>query len=119
MINLSVCHSFAFDYLSILQIKYDNDRKNKRNRKEYKERLKEIKDQIKDFKEIYDSIEFQELHAANLAIFDAIEEIRNTKSKMTAKELDDTNSKRHVAKQKLQKRFFKNEFNEYKTPSNV
>lgn len=68
----------------------------------------------KKFNEVIQSVEYQTLFEANLALFDGVEKVRHGNG-MSAKDFDDLNQARHRAKQALQKRFWNNELTEVKT----
>ncbi len=94
---------FAFDYLSILQVKLfklggDNSAF---------ERCREsLKSQLTPsfFKEIYNSQEYAALYQANMRTFDAVEKARY--GEISAKEVDNCNMDRYNCKVALRKKFF-------------
>ena len=114
MINLNVDEGYAFDYLSILEVKFENI-----NSPETFESFESCKTFLKSqissglFDLIYESKEYHECKVANQLTFDAVEKARY--GNISAKEVDDCNMKRYNAKINLQKRFFKNGVSEHKT----
>lgn len=112
MINLKVDEAYAFDYLSILEIKKGlNDlcQKNWENCFSY------IAEQIGRDKmnQIINSSEYQLMINTNKLTFDAVEKARY--GNISAKEVDDANMLRHKRKLELQSKFFNNNLMEYKT----
>lgn len=114
MINLNVDEGYAFDYLSILEVKFENI-KNPQNSESFKYCKSFLKSQIDSnlFDLIYNSKEYLECKKANQLTFNAVEKARY--GNIPAKEVDDCNMKRYNAKINLQKKFFKNEISEHKT----
>jgi hypothetical protein len=103
MINLLVDEAYAFDYLSILEIKKNL---NQNNHNFYANCLKHISDQfeLSFFQSILDSKEYKSLINTNKEVFDAVEQARY--GNISAKEVDEKNMKRYYAKQALQNKFF-------------
>lgn len=103
MINLLVDEAYAFDFLSILEVK-----NNKMGVcEEYIIKCCEsIKDQIGVvlFEEIIKSKEYKALYEANLNVFETIDLAKQ--DLVTASEVDTLNFERYINKTKLQKRFF-------------
>lgn len=114
MINLNVDEGYAFDYLSILEVKFENIN-NPQTSKSFKYCKSFLKSQIDSnlFDLIYNSKEYLECKKANQLTFYAVEKARY--GKISAKEVDDSNMRRYNAKINLQKKFFKNEVSEHKT----
>tara|TARA_B110000444_G_scaffold195694_1_gene186238 strand:- start:457 stop:801 length:345 start_codon:yes stop_codon:yes gene_type:complete len=114
MIKISVDEGYAFDYLSILEIK---SRKIKQNKtlSSFKECKKLINSQLSGelFSKIYNSNEYSACLKANQETFNAVERARY--GKISSKEVDDLNMKRYAAKSNLQKKFFNNKLSESKT----
>jgi hypothetical protein len=112
MINLLVSESYAFDYLSILEIKKD---KFQEQEKHYKECYLFLSKQIGHvkFSSILKSQEYLSLKETNLLIFNGVDKAKF--NLITAKELDNYNILRYRAKQVLQKKFFHNSISEFKT----
>jgi len=113
MINLNVDEAYAFDYLSILDIKKNI---NQNCHKMWSNSFNFIKNQIGEEKmnEIINSKEYKNMIETNQLTFDAVEKARFGKQ-ITAKEVDDANMLRHKRKLELQTRFFHNILMEYKT----
>jgi hypothetical protein len=113
MINLPVDEAYAFDYLSILEIKND---KNEQSQKSWANCRNYIKSQVGGelFTKIIDSKEYQNLLLINTITFNAVERARY-KNDITAKEVDNANMERHYAKIALQNKFFSNKITEQKT----
>lgn len=111
MINICVDEAYAFDFLSILEIKKshsDQAMKNWHNCFNY------IKAQLSSdlFTLIINSNEYKNMILANQKTFHAVEKARN--GKISAKEVDDANMERQHAKKALQKKFFSNNLTEQK-----
>jgi hypothetical protein len=108
MINLLVDECYAFDYLSILQVKRNIDEN--KNKKAWKDCFDYIKSQLGEekFTEIIQSLEYNNLYKSNLLTFDAVAKAR-AGGDISAKEVDDCNMDRYHCKIKLQKAFFPNE----------
>lgn len=112
MINLQVDECFAFDYLSILEIKNSFSKNHKES---YLNCCNNLKQQLGDkFSIIINSKEYKNLLFANNKTFDAVEKARYG-GDITAKEVDDCNMERYHAKVALQKEFFNGEIVERKT----
>jgi len=115
MIQLMVDESYAFDYLSILNIKYSMDTTNAQKRKNYIDCYGFIKNQFSDrvlFDSIMASEEYKECCEANTLTFKAVDAAKT--DKVPASYVDSCNYKRHAAKQKLQKKFFNTSLTETK-----
>lgn len=114
MINLAVDESYAFDYLSILHLKSDLDKDNPVKRTNYFNCFLFIKNQLEEkfFNEIVGSDEYKECYEANRITFDAVDKAKN--DLVQASFVDRANYKRHIAKQKLQKKFFNSDLTEIK-----
>jgi hypothetical protein len=113
MINLKVDEAYAFDYLSILDIKKSL---NKDCHNAWQKCFDYIQEQIDEnrMNEIIQSDEYKNMVDTNKLTFDAVEKARYGKG-ITAKEVDDINMVRHKRKLELQKKFFDNILTEYKT----
>jgi hypothetical protein len=115
MIQLLVDESYAFDYLSILNIKYDMDVKNIQKKENFLKCLEFIKNQFSDkalFDLIFSSDEYKECYQANVLTFEAVDKAKT--DKVPASHVDSCNYKRCIAKQELQKKFFNNDTTEIK-----
>lgn len=102
MINLLVDEGYAFDYLSILEIK-SNKNGDKRNYNLCKEA---IVSQIGlyQFLEIESSQEYKELLNTNLNTFNLVDAVKS--DPCLGAEVDKSNYERFLKKQALQKKFF-------------
>jgi len=112
MINLEVDEAYAFDYLSILQVK------NNLFPSEYKTVAFEkcssfLKKQLENYDFIISSEEYKNLYEINKVTFDLVDQVRNN-IPITAKSVDDANMERYYCKLALQKKHFSNELVEQK-----
>lgn len=114
MINLSVDEAYAFDYLSILDIKKNNSEIDFQNFSKVYQSIKSQTDQ-KIFEEVISSDIYQLMIKANKKIYDLIDEIRIKNVQMDAKIVDDANNQRFFLKKKLQEKFFVSELTEKKS----
>jgi hypothetical protein len=112
MINLPVDEAYAFDYLSILQIKLVNSPSASKE-DTYTECKRYLKNQLHNFEKIVSSKEYYDLLISNQSTFDLIDQLRSGK-KVTAKEIDDANMDRYYKKQALQNAFFNSSMKEEK-----
>lgn len=104
MISLLVDECYAFDYLSILEVKKNINLE--KNEKAWEECFKYLRDQIPDLSTvIIASNEYKELYDANLLTFNAVAKARSGES-ISAKEVDDLNILRYNKKLSLQKKYF-------------
>lgn len=117
MISLKVDEAFAFDYLSILQVKFGLDKN---------EETKKVKRAIFDaccknlevelgqelFERIFESKAYAQLYVANLDTFNLVDKAKTDAVK--ASEVDKANYKRFLCKNALQKAFFNSETKELK-----
>lgn len=112
MINLCVDEGYAFDYLSILQIKSNRSEQAKQA---WQNCYNYLKAQLSSdlFIQIINSQEYENMLSVNKKTFDAVELARY--GSITAKEVDNANMERHHAKIVLQKRFFLTNLTEQKT----
>lgn len=112
MINLKVDEAYAFDYLSILDIK---KHMNKDCYNNWQICYTYIESQLNKDKmlEITNSEEYKNMIQTNKITFDAVEKARY--GDITAKEVDEANMLRHKRKLELQAKFFNNNLMEYKT----
>lgn len=113
-VNLCVDLAYAFDFLSILQVKAD-EIKDDISFNNFKYQKDYIAKQVKPllFKKIIDSKEYKDLYSVNKNLWDSINLIKT--KKISAKYIDDLNYQRWIIKNKLQKRFFKTKTSEQKT----
>lgn len=111
MINLQVDEGYAFDYLSILEIKKDKFPKHAIT---FAKCFEQVRQELgtKQFFAILDSAEYNNLRLANLKTFDAVDKAKY--NLITAKEVDACNQERYKAKIALQNKFFKTPITEFK-----
>ena len=112
MINICVDEAYAFDFLSVLEIKKNRSEQAMIN---WHNCFNYLKAQLPNdlFVLIINSNEYRDMVAVNQKTFDAVEKARY--GQITAKEVDDANMERHYAKIDLQNKFFSNKITEYKT----
>jgi len=112
MINICVDEGYAFDFLSILEIK-----KNRSNQamQSWHNCFNYLKAQLPSylFVLIINSQEYRNMVAINQKIFDAVEKAKY--GEITAKEVDSVNMERYYAKIDLQNKYFLNKITEQKT----
>lgn len=113
MIKIEVDESYAFDFLSILQIKYE-----KTNKKELLQQIDSlielIEQQIGDklTKLILNSDEYDQVKKANSDTFDLVDKAKRDEVK--ASDVDYSNLIRFNKRKNLQNKFFSNSNNEIK-----
>jgi hypothetical protein len=110
MINLTVDESYAFDYLSILEIK-SNKNGDKKNYKQCKENII-CQIGLDNFLEIEASEEYHQLLKANLNTFNLVEAVKL--NPCLGDKVDESNYERYKAKIALQKKFFNENLSEQK-----
>lgn len=105
MIYLKVDEAYAFDFLAIQMVKKSQ---------EIQEIIIDISRQIGQnlTDEILASKEFMDMVSINENVFDCVNQAKC--NKITAKEFDEANMRRHTAKRALQVRFFSTELTEKK-----
>lgn len=113
MILLQVDEAYAFDYLSILELKKDLYPSNKKN-DAFELCRNFLSKQLKNFEQIYASNEYKNLYMINKKTFELVDLVRNNDSSITAKQVDDANMERFYKKEILQKRFFASQLTEEK-----
>ena len=114
MIKISVDEAYAFDYLSIIEIK----QRIKRNINTETIKNDIIQDiGVDKFNEVIDSIEYKELKSANKVVFEAVDMAK--KHQIPASYVDYCNYQRMIHKKKLQDKHFNNELTEIKIGYNV
>ena len=113
MINLQVDEGYAFDYLSILEVKnsHINNQQTKKNLEDCSNLLKVQLGDI--FFKIIESEEYKNLIRANNNSFLIIDRVRDGE-KVSAKEVDALNTQRFTHKKNLQRLFFNNDVQECK-----
>lgn len=121
MINLSVDEGYAFDYLSILEVKAYIFLKEETRRTYLKCKESLLKEFIKlgysevFYHKILNSQEYQELVFINKKVFDAVDKARYGKlDDISAKEVDSLNVERFNIKKRLQEKFFGSKITEFK-----
>ena len=113
MISILVDEAYAFDYLAILEIKYDYSRDDK-----ILEKIVDCKDHLKKqlgdelFSLIVKSNEYEDLIAANKRTFEWVDKAKTDSCK--ASDVDKSNYERCKARNALKERFFANEISEVK-----
>ena len=110
MINLNVDEAYAFDYLSILEIKKEKYS----NNTQWLDCWLYLQSQFESEKwlSMIHSEEYKNMIKANLLTFDAVDKAKN--NEVTAQHVDYCNYQRHVAKQNFQKKFFNSALSELK-----
>ena len=112
MINIHVDEGYAFDFLSILEIKKNKSIQSMKNWESCFDYLKaQLPNDI--FNLLINSQEYSAMIAINKKTFDAVEQARY--GQITAKEVDNVNMERYYAKINLQNKFFSNKTTEEKT----
>lgn len=111
MINLLVDEAYAFDYLSILEVKKE---KSKTSNDTWNTCYMYLKNQFDSQKwlSIINSEEYKDMIKANQLTFIAVDKAKN--NEVTAQYVDYCNYQRHVAKQNFQKKFFTSDLSELK-----
>jgi uncharacterized protein with PIN domain len=111
MINLLVDEAYAFDYLSILEVKKE---KSKISNDTWNTCHMYLKNQFDSQKwlSIINSEEYKDMIKANQLTFIAVDKAKN--NEVTAQYVDYCNYQRHVAKQNFQKKFFTCDLSELK-----
>jgi hypothetical protein len=111
MITLSVDEAYAFDYLSILEIKKNKKSDSYNSWIQCHQHLQNQFDKETWISMIH-SKEYKEMLKANELTFDAVDKAKN--NQVTAQYVDFCNYQRHVAKQNFQKKFFNSNLSESK-----
>lgn len=111
MINILVDEAYAFDYLSILDIKKNKTPSGYDAWLKCYTHLQNQFDSNKWFSMIY-SQEYIDMVSANLLTFEAVDKAKN--NNVSAKYVDECNYQRHLAKQNFQKKFFNSDLSEKK-----
>lgn len=115
MITLKVDEAYAFDYLSILEVKKENLSKQKEADQSYLDCLGHLESQVGQSKLslILSSPEYQSLKFSNGRVFDGVEKARY--GNISARDLDILNMDRFLKKKDIQQKFFKEELTELKS----
>jgi hypothetical protein len=114
MITIEVDEGYAYDYLSILDVKWHKNLNNAGST--FNNCFNHISSQVgwQLHDKIFNSKEYKELYKSNLETFSAVEKARY--GEISAKDVDDLNMKRYNCKINLQKTFFpKEKISETKT----
>ena len=112
MINLEVDEAYAFDYLSILQVK-NHLFPSKYKMEAYEKCCSFLNKQLENYDFIISSEEYKNLYEINKVTFDLVDQVRNN-IPITAKSVDDANMERYYCKLALQKKHFLNQLVEEK-----
>jgi len=111
MIKITVDEAYAFDYYSILELKYNNGY----ILKEYLEQtIQDLHNAIgiRLTNIVLESIEYQKLKNANLLTFEAVDKAKT--DEVAASYVDKCNYQRMIAKKNLQAKFFNTKLSETK-----
>ncbi len=113
MIKILTSEAYAFDYLSILEVKR-NKNKTELNINNYQNCYDFIKKQLDTnmFNDIMISKEYNDLYSANLNTFNAVDLVKN--DSILGSTVDSYNYARYLAKVALQERFFPEPLSEVK-----
>jgi len=111
MINILVDEAYAFDYLSILDIKKHKTSCGYDTWLTCYTYLQKQFDPNKWLSMIH-SQEYSDMITANLFTFEAVENAKN--NTVSAKYVDECNYQRHIAKQNFQRKFFNSDLSEKK-----
>jgi len=111
MINILVDEAYAFDYLSILEVK---KQKSSISNDAWANCYIHLQNQFDNEKWLYiiNSKEYENMIKANELTFDAVDKAKN--NEVTAQYVDNCNYQRHAAKQNFQKKFFTSDLSELK-----
>jgi hypothetical protein len=119
MVKISVDEAYAFDILSIFEVKTlkCSEKKQSISKHAYELLKNELVDEIGRSKveKILESEEYMKLINANEIVFNLIDEIRVEKNNSVANKIDDSNMERFSCKKKLQDKFFNGKLLEIKT----
>ena len=111
MINLLVDEAYAFDYLSILEVK---KQKSSSTTEAWSKCYVNLQTQFnsEQWFLMINSEEYNDMIKANKLTFDAVDKAKN--NEVTAQYVDYCNYQRHAAKQNFQKKFFTSDLSELK-----
>lgn len=117
MINLQVDEAYAFDYLSILEVKYEKNLTKESFAKYQMCSMNLEAELLKDhslnfYKSVLCSQEYKDLKECNEEVFDLVDKVKT--GQCSGLDVDMGNYRRFQAKQKLQKKFFTTELVETK-----
>jgi hypothetical protein len=111
MIRITVDEAYAFDYLSIIEIKSKNNNiVNDALTIIRNDLISQLGDKLVN--EILSSEQYLNLYNANKLTFDVVDKAK--KDEVTASYLDKCNYKRMISKKELQHKFFQNNLSELK-----
>jgi hypothetical protein len=111
MIKINVDEAYAFDYYSILELKYKNGYIAENLLEQTKNDLYDsVGIELTDI--ILKSIEYKNLFNSNQITFDAVDKAKT--DEVSASYVDKCNYKRMLAKKDLQNKFFNNQLSETK-----
>ena len=115
MINLPVDEGYAFDYLSILQIKLDNDLESVQKQRNFSDCYRHLESSLGGctFSAVITSDEYAELCASNEEVFRLVDLAKE--DKVRASDVDRGNFERYKKKMALQEKFFNSAIGETKT----
>jgi hypothetical protein len=111
MITILVDEAYAFDYLSILEIKKQKSSNNVQAWLNCWSHLQNQFEREKWLSMIY-SQEYKDMINANQLTFEAVDKAKN--NEVTAQYVDYCNYQRHIAKENFQKKFFNTNLSELK-----
>lgn len=113
MINLKVDEAYAFDYLSILEVKESY----LGSQVLYGGVARALKHEVgaKKYNDVINSKEYRALYEANDKIFWMLEQLRTSNYSIDARLIDNLNMERFKVKKALQEKFFENKITEVKT----
>ena len=111
MITLLVDEAYAFDYLSILEVK---KQKSSTSYDSWQKCYNHLENQFdsEKWKLMINSEEYNNMIKANLLTFDAVDKAKT--NEVTAQHVDYCNFQRHTAKQNFQNKFFNSDLSEVK-----
>ena len=120
MVTISVDEGYAFDILSIFQVKIHNCTdpvKLETSKRGFSMLYDELKAQLGQDKlsEIINSKEYDDLYAENQTTFVLVDAIRSSNEVSIGKDIDKTNLERFDCKRRLQSKFFHSHMVETKT----
>lgn len=102
-VNLLVDEAYAFDYLSILEVKY-NKTKKLEQAEAFSKCVLNLSAQLSNYYDVVNSKEYEELVKINQLIFETIDILK--KRDINAMVVDGLNYQRYEAKRNLQNKFF-------------
>ena len=110
MITLKVDEAYAFDYLSILEVKKEKTN----DSSEWLDCMHHLASQFDFdfFQKMMFSEEYQDMIKANKLTFEAVDKAKT--NEVTAKDVDYCNFQRHLAKENFQRKFFGSNLSEKK-----